>query len=61
MDASALEDDKKIIYDESFAKIKDERFGFKLPRGVKKEKPVAVETNAGGFGGDGGGAAWGGG
>ena len=25
-----------MIYDESFAKIKDEKYTFKLPRGTKK-------------------------
>jgi hypothetical protein len=34
-----IDDEKKVIYDESFNAIKNEKFGFKLPRGAKKEKP----------------------
>jgi hypothetical protein len=26
-----------VIYDESFGRIKDEKFSFKLPKGSKKE------------------------
>ncbi len=35
-----------MIYDESFGKIKDEKFSFKLPKGAKKEaKKPAQESN----------------
>jgi hypothetical protein len=30
------DEDKKPIYDESFAAIKNERYAFKLPKGVKR-------------------------
>ena len=65
MAAEASDEDKKTIYDESFTKIKEEKYAFKLPRGVKKTKaPPAADQATGGFGGGGatgGGDAWGGG